>query len=230
MKCGIALLFLFFSTSIAFAGDGSTSVKDGGHGVLCRNQELTLLDFYESKNIVQSRNKFDYRTDAYYDFNNNDQIKLDSESEFELCLKLNDRLNSSGFAKTNLAAAFGDACRLADKIDVGEVVQNTYDYGELMTKLPGDCKIVQVANHTWEDGKEKVTIYLDLLELLSLDQLSGLLLHESLHKYFPAKTSTEIIRQFVIYAYANRDFQLRNYGRISAAIASGKPIPARDFR
>jgi hypothetical protein len=231
----VLLIILNFS---AFGGDGSTSVEDGGHGVKCsvsahsvdlpatqQHYRVELLDFFEGRSI-----------NPFIDGGMEDPIGdwvLRRESRHRLC----DRLESvsSKVARVIhsdlLSAALEDSCRLSDQIQIRKTLPATKDIGALTAKINSwRCKIVQIGYRTIENGKEVVLLNEEFLPGLSEQEVAGLLLHESLHKYFPHKISTQAIRQIVFYSFADRRFQVKHRDLILRVISTGIPAHKLEFK
>ncbi len=231
------VLALAFGISTANAGDGSTSVEDGGHGVLCKRfsngvleagkpfiLSLELLDFYEGRSLDDSIDVT--KKEKVLDF-------LDSPSRKKrLCWDLARRQKQLKrvIGEHPIFRSFHDACRLSHSMEFQSRVPTTHDHGAPLVKLRNRCELVQIGFRTVVSGVEKILVDEDYAYSLSYEELAGLALHESLHKYFESKTSTKAIRQIVFYSFASLEFQKRNKDVLLGVIQTGRPALVHEFR
>lgn len=235
MRILVSLILLVAGT--AFAGEGSTSVKDGGHGILCRHpvQELRipmrifdynleLLDFYEA-----------HRTTKSIFTSNYDMFDDEIDSKFfsrRVCKELRNRKEEleQAIGVSKISPAFDDACKLTTRVRFQKALSRSNDQGKFFTRLERKCVLVQIALRTVVNGQEQIVIDSSLANLLTFTEMAGLMLHESLHKYYPEKDNTQIIRQLVLFSFSDSIFLNRNGELVSRVIQSGTPAPRLNFK
>ncbi len=228
-KIGLILLFTFGS-GLALA-QGTTTAEDGGHGVLCsgvyrgsddRNLtpfKLELLDFYEARNAYGAMP----RDRGHLVLSLADVRNLNSH----VCVVLRNRMRRMERIlgqSTEVANAFRSACGLAYRVKWVGTIESTQDQGNLAIKLPKNCEIVQIGKR--HNGR--VILNDQMLPGMTVNDIGGLLLHESSHPYFDGNKSTLAVRQFVMFAFARESFLRKNRHLLEQLIQTRRPIePAR---
>jgi hypothetical protein len=221
----------------AFAGDGSTSVKDGGHGILCRKPNLSfhpagsafeynldLLDFFEGPSLFarfndQASEITDETIGSKYFASNVCNELLSRKRQVEKYLK-----------RSRISNAFSEACRLASTAKFQRHLAETEDFGPALKRPQMHCKLVQIAVRSLNKGVEQVLIDDSLASMLTFSESAALLLHEALHKYFSPEENTQAVRQTVVYIFAEGGYQKQNRELISRVIQTGLPASPTEFR
>jgi hypothetical protein len=198
-------------------GGGSTSVGDGGHGVLCDTYPdshetvyqytLDLYDFFEARNLAKKNGEKNYwkwpKEEIRTNFDRSDTSNL-------VCAELKHRKNSLKeiLGKGHpLLKVFDEACALSSSLYWKDSVPLSNDLGAQTLPLPKYCRLVQIGYHTYVHGIEQVWIDENLSFYLPIRVLAALLYHERLHHYFRAETSTHAVRKTVAYVFANHEYQ-----------------------
>jgi hypothetical protein len=186
------LLLIFILSPNVFAGGGVTG-EDGGHGVLCRTQSrhlgieylytLEVLDLFEARRMKANAQPRVTPNLAGELFRSNNVCRI-------LMLK------KRKFKASRLSHAFDEACDLSHKIEIVDDAIVTRDAGQLMSPIPNNCQIVQLANRVMSLQGERFYIDREYASYLNEVDVAALLLHETLHKYSKAST-TQPIRKIV---------------------------------
>lgn len=145
---------------LVVASWAGNEVGNGGNVVVCTDQSVRLLDYYEAEELL--------------DF----ELSLDGETEIEIVAAVLERMKRLDAERAaNYAeklAAFFDNVRFLDKA----LLPDTQDYGEV--ELPTGCRIEQLCIQKEPALPEfkRYAIHRPLWDRLSVRHRAGLILHE----------------------------------------------------
>lgn len=202
------VVILFCVQSFAGSGGGSVTGGDGGHGVVCSDKQVQILDLFEARRAYASR------WSALTSLRDRDQqvlCKIFREKKRQL---------RKFFLNEQLLKAFDSSCA-TELVNFLPDLPPTGDQGSLQIVLPNNCKIVQLALHTRKYFPE---IYVNsaFVGMLSDEDLAALIFHERLHDVLVSLPSTIALRQVVGFVFADKEFQKRNIDQFYQLIEDGK--------
>jgi hypothetical protein len=224
-----ALLVTLLFPACVFA-QGSTTVGDGGKGVVCKQSfagkkavqyyryNLQLLDLYEGRH---------YHSQILHDEPIVGIDWLKTETANRVCQILNSshrRLQKLQLTNAELDQAFEQACSLSLSVRIKLDIPRTEDHGRIAAPLPKYCKIVQLG-YRLPNGE--IWIARNESEYLSHLDLAALLLHEALHPVFKQKSEKLALRQFVMFSFARPAFQKRNTDLASVLLSQRRQVHFR---
>ncbi len=209
---------------------GSTTVGDGGNGVVCKTSgieqgqaqhyryTLQLLDLYEARNV---------HGHIFHDKPIIGRDWMSTETTSRVCgilYRARLRLQNVMPLNSKVIQAFKQACELSSRVRIRVEIPQTHDYGRVVVDLPKSCRLVQLG---FRQPSGEIWIARNESEYLSHIDLAALLLHESLHPVFARKSDKLALRQFVAFNFSTRGFQKRNLDLATALLEHRQPVTFR---
>jgi len=217
----IRFLSVFILSLIAFALNAKAGDTEahGGHIVHCPGKSPELLDFYEA------RNEYHFQPRAYLTYG---EMAAPARFEYYAPAIAGIKMRAAVILGRrhpflNLFPENLETARIEGAASLNEI-KRTKDWGQIFPPLPSGCALHQIAAWRNDSRVTKIKVFVPEWDDLSLDDQTGLLLHEMLHDWFGRNTTTLATRQAVVFLVAPGPFRTRNADLFRRLIETHRPI------